>query len=462
MSVHVRVIFKFPDMNSPHIFLLTERKGMNLTAKKLLVSAALFVFAAGFAACSSQLAESLPAERPDSGPMNTGDTEVDAALKFIDKAPESPTAYNQLAVLYMRRARQTGDFSFTTRAETAIDRALAVAPADASARKLKASLHLSFHRFKEAGELATQLLKEFPDDAFLYGILADSNMELGEYANAVQATQKMVDLRPNTASYARVAQVRTLHGDHEGALNIMTQAAKSADPKETETQSWCLVQLGDERWKNGEYDQAAKLYDEALNIYPGYFLALASKGRLLAGQNDLDGAEKFLTDAQNRLPASDTIVNLGHVYELRGDTEKAKRQYELLEVAEQKLGAAGDQRKLALFWADSDVKLQEALAIAQSEYTNRKDIYTADVLAWCLYKNGNAAEAKKKIAEAMRLKTKDARISYHAGMIEKALGNNKEASRLIDEALKLNPAFDLIQANVARKTLEEMRKNIKG
>lgn len=421
---------------------------------KLLLSALLVLIAVASGACSTQLAES---PRAEIAPPASADQEVDAALRYIEKVPESPTGYNQLAVLYIRRARQTGDFSFTTKAETAIDRALEFAPADPAARKLKASLHLSFHRFKEAGELATRLLKGFPDDSFLLGILTDSQMELGDYDRAVESAQRMVDSKPGTASYARVAQLRTLYGDHEGALKMMTQAARSADPKETETQSWCLVQLGDEYWKNGEFAKAEKVYDEALSVFPNYFLALASKGRVLAAQNHLEGAEKYLIDAQNRLPSADAIINLGHVYTLRGDAEKAKRQYELVEVVEEKLGVAGDQKKLALFWADRDVKLTEALGIAENEYAVRKDIYSTDVLAWCLYKNGKLQEAKKKIGEAMRLKTKDARILYHTGMIEKGLGNDREGVRLIAEALKINPAFDLIQAGIARKTIEAQR-----
>lgn len=428
-----------------------------MRSDKILTSALILVLAAALGACSTQLAESPDAAVVANTPLASGDNEVDAALRYIEKVPESSTGYNQLAVLYMRRARQTGDFSYTTKAESAIDKALEFAPADPPARKLKASLHLSFHRFKEAGELATQLLKEFPDDSFLLGILTDSQMELGDYERAVESAQRMVDAKPGTASYARVAQLRTLYGDQEGALKMMAQAARSADPKETETQSWCLVQLGDEYWKNGQFAKAEKVYDEALSVYPGYFLALASKGRVLAAQNNLEGAEKYLTDAQNRLPSADAIINLGHVYTLRGDAEKAKQQYELVEVVEEKLGVAGDQKKLALFWADRGVKLKEALAIAENEYAMRKDIYTTDVLAWCLYKNGNLQEAKKKIVEAMRLKTNDARILYHAGMIEKGLGNDREAGRLITEALKVNPAFDLIQTGIARKTLEAQR-----
>jgi replication-associated recombination protein RarA len=56
----------------------------------------------------------------------------------------------------------------------------------------------------------------------------------------------------------------------------------------------------------------------------------------------------------------------------------------------------------------------------------------------------------------MRLKTRDARIYYHAGMIELALGNRTAAKRLLREAIGLNPGFDIRKAPHAKKTLEEL------
>ena len=162
------------------------------------------------------------------------DPDAAAALKMIDKAPDSPVGYNALAVHYLKKVRQTADFGYATRAESAIDKALQAEPGDMIARKLKASIHLSFHRFDEAISAANELLAESPNDPYLYGILTDGNMELGNYEEAVKSAQKMVDLRPETASFARVAQLRTLYGDHNGAIEIMTQAARSADPMDKE------------------------------------------------------------------------------------------------------------------------------------------------------------------------------------------------------------------------------------
>ena len=106
---------------------------------------------------------------------------------------------------------------------------------------------------------------------------------------------------------------------------------------------------------------------------------------------------------------------------------------------------------------DHDVRLDEALTIAAQENASRKDIFTADIYAWTLYKKGKFQEAKAAIKEAMRLKTKDARTFYHAGMIEKALGNEKEAKRFLQSALQINPAFDILQAEQARAALAELK-----
>jgi tetratricopeptide (TPR) repeat protein len=410
----------------------------------------------GVAAASSGCSLQKAAEVGTAARITDADPDTAAALKMIDKAPDSPVGYNALAVHYLKKVRQTADFSYATKAETAIDKALAADPKDPIARKLKASVHLSFHRFDEAIAAANELLAESPNDPYLYGVLTDANMELGNYDAAVKAAQKMVDMRPETASFARVAQLRTLHGDHTGALEIMKQAARSADPLDKETQSWCLVQMGDEMWKSGSYADAERVYDEALGNFPDYYLAIAAKGKIRAAQGDLASAEKFLTDAQNRVPNVDVIILLAQVYSQLGNTEKADQQAKLLEVVEEKLGQAGDQKRLALFWADRGVRIDEALAIAEREHAARKDIYSADVYAWCLMKAGRTAEARTIMDEALRLKTKDARLLYHAGMIAAALGDKSSAKKNLSAALKLNPAFDLIQAQKARAELANL------
>lgn len=402
-------------------------------------------------ASKSNNVESLPTVK-----TSAADAEIFAAQKFIEKSPDAPNGYTKLAVAYIRQARETGDFTINTNAQTAINRALEIEPQNYDAQKINASLLLTFHRFTEALEAGQKLREINPQDAFVYGVLTDANVELGNYKEAVEAVQKMVDTRPNMASYARVGHVRSLHGDSTGAIEALSLASRVADPQDKEAQSWCLVFVGSEYLKVGQIADAERQYDAALKILPDYHLALAGKGRARAAAGDYENAVKFLTQTQTRVPTTEVVIALGDVYAKTGNAEKAAEQYKLAEFIEQKLGNL-DQRRLALMWADQDTKLDEALAIATREHAARKDIYTADIYAWCLYKKGDYQAAKTAIKEAMRLKTKDALFFYHAGMIEKGLGNTKAAKELLQKALQTNPTFDVLQAEKAQAALTELK-----
>ncbi len=387
--------------------------------------------------------------------MELPDPIFQQAQADIDRKPDQPHGYVNLAVLYMKEARKTGDFSFNLKAAEAVERALEISPVDFSARKIEASLHLAHHRFSEAVAAAEKLKTEVPSDSFIYGVLTDAYIEVGEYEKAIASAQRMVDLKPGTASYSRVAQLRSLHGDHKGAVEMYEQAARASDPNDKETQSWCLVQLGDEYWKNGRSTEAEKVYDEALQNYPGYFLALVAKGFARAAAGDLAGAEQLLNESQARTPNANAIHILGDISMLKGDSEKAQRLYAQFDAIQESLGDAADHRRLVMSWADRG-KLDQALAMATSEYAAEKSIHSAELLAWSLFRSGRADEARKYIREAMRLKTNDARMLFHAGMIAKVSGDRAEAKRLLGAALKLNPAFDLLQTEVARKALAEL------
>lgn len=377
-----------------------------------------------------------------------------AAQAKITKLPEMASGYNQLAASYMQIARETGEFSLNSKAEEALKRALEIESNNYDSLKLKTKLLLTFHRFQEALELARSLQQTNKSDNDIYGALTDANVELGNYEDAVKAAQQMIDIRPDTSSYSRVSHLRSLHGDTVGAIDAVRFAAKIADPKDKEAQAWCLVKLGDELYQTGRYNEAEKEYDNALTTFQNYYLGLAAKARARAALADYEQAIELYKRAQERVPNTETIIALGDIYTKLGKTEEAKKQYELAEFIEQKLGT-NDKRRLALLWADHDLKLDEALTIAEQEKQVRKDIYTADILAWCLFKKGRYQEAKATIDEAMRLKTKDARIFYHAGMIANALGDKKEAVRYLQLALNTNPAFDVLQAEKAKEVLNE-------
>jgi tetratricopeptide (TPR) repeat protein len=113
-------------------------------------------------------------------------------------------------------------------------------------------------------------------------------------------------------------------------------------------------------------------------------------------------------------------------------------------------------RQLALFYADHDLKPDEAYTLAAREYEARPDIYGADALAWTALKAGKLTEAQAAMKEALKLGTRDAKLLYHAGLIARAAGDKASAENYLKRALALNRQFDPLQAPFAQQALAEV------
>lgn len=389
------------------------------------------------------------------------DRYVESAEALIKRQPNDARGYNQLCAAYLQKARETGDFIYYARAEAAVRRSLELNPRtdkdNYDALRMQAALMLSYHRFDDALKLARRMEQIRPDDHYLYGVMTDSLVELGDYKAAVEAADKMTELRPDAASYSRISYLRALHGYDEQAIEAMKMAVRASSPRDAEGHAWFRVHLGDELMNAGRREEAMREYDAALEVFPNYHFALAAKGRAAAAAGDWQQAIEFYQRAQELVPTPDGAIALGDLYTKLGRTDEARRQYEKFETL---AGASGGTYavKRAVFMADHDTRLDEAVELARRERAARSDIYTCDALAWTLFKKGRHQEAASAITEAMRIGTKDARIFYHAGMIYHALGDEARAAKYLQQALGINSGFDLLQADVAKQALAQIGK----
>jgi len=346
------------------------------------------------------------------------DERILRAQQSIAKFPNNAEAYNQLASAYMQKARETADFTFNAHADAAINRSLAVEPDNYDGLKLRAKLQLTYHRFAEALETARHSQTFRNDDHDVWGQITDALVELGDYPGAVKAAQKMVDLRPDSSSYARVSYLRSLHGDTQGAIDAMTAALKSSNPNDPEGIAWCHVQLGNELMNTGKLAEAEREFDTALVIFPSHSLALQSKARARVAAGDLNGAIAIYEREPN---SADAAQALGDLFARLGKTDDAKAAYAKFDTLERENAVLERSwRHMVNFWLDHDQNLTEALNLASKEYNSRKDIFTCDSLAWALFKNGRVTEAKKVMKEALRTGSKDLRINDHASIINQS------------------------------------------
>ena len=95
------------------------------------------------------------------------------------------------------------------------------------------------------------------------------------------------------------------------------------------------------------------------------------------------------------------------------------------------MGGTGQRRTLrglALFLAERDRKLPEAVTVAESVAALRHDIFTQDALAWVYYKTGQLDKALSASQRALRTGTRDERILTHAAAIRTAIGRPGHSS----------------------------------
>ena len=337
----------------------------------------------------------------------------------LHSQPNDLSAAILLGDALLRMARATGDGRPAGRAHEVLAAVLKEHPGQYDALRLVGAVELSRHHFREALESGKQARDQRPDDAWNYGVMGDALLELGDYAQAFAAFDKMVSLRPSATAYARVAYARELRGDLDGAFAAMQLAAAAAPPQDAEAQAWYATQLGELHLKRGQFAEADREFRRAAFLYPNYPLAMVGQGKVKVARGETDAALGIYLEQLKRTPSLDLASRIGDLYAGLGDAERAEHYYQL---AEDLAGPAITQTEanLAVFLADHDRKLDQAVRIAEAVAATRHDIFTDDALAWVYFKAGRVKEAREALKRATRTGSRDARIRSHEAAIRAA------------------------------------------
>jgi pentatricopeptide repeat protein len=324
-----------------------------------------------------------------------------------------------LADALLRQARATNDGRPTSRASEVLKTVLTEDPVQYDALRMLGAIDLSQHHFRDALAVARRATDIRPDDAWNYGVMGDALVELGEYDKAFEMFDKMMALRPSPTAYARVSYARELRGDLQGALQAMELAAKSTPPQDLEAQAWYAAHIGELYLRMDMLDEADRAYRQALFVYPNYSHAVIGQGKLKVARGDRAGALALYLDQMKRTPTLDLAARIGDLYAEAGNREESERYYQL---AEDLAGPpiAQTEANLALFLADHDRKLDEAVKIAEAVAATRQDIFTEDALAWTYFKVGRLDEAVAASARALRTGSRDGGVLSRAEKIRAA------------------------------------------
>lgn len=391
---------------------------------------------------------------------------IQNAQAHVERNSTDAKAYAALGAAYFQRARETGDVSDYQLSEQSLTKSLDLVSTDFSADAALGTMSevcMGEHRFTDALAFSQKALSLGTGDVSPFAIVGDAYADMGEYDKAGDAyarlTPRDMTLSPR-AAYARdsrLSYLKFIAGDTSGAIDLMkTAVAEGVDAQlPSENLAWLYYELGEYSAQAGDTASADAAYLTALTIHPGDYRALAALGKLRANNGRYAEAIVLYQKAIAVVPMPLFVAELGDLYAKSGNQAEAKKQYALVEY----IGLLGHinqvlhNRDLAIFYADHDMKLFEALALAQKELEVRHDVYTWDALAWALYKNSKLDEAARASENATRYGTRDALLLFHAAMIAEKMGKTDRARTEMKEALAINPHFHLIYAEMAQQQL---------
>jgi len=270
---------------------------------------------------------------------------------------------------------------------------------------------------------------------FDYGLLADVLMEQGQLAEAAEACQTMMDLRPDLDSYARGAHIRWLKGDLSGAREMMQAAADASSPQNPDTAAWTRTRLAALHFQAGATADAERACGEAMALRPDYPPALLMRGRMLLAGDDRDAALDVLERAAHANPLPEYQWAFAEALRASGREQEAAG----VEARLRSHGAAGDPRTLSLYLATRGEEPLLAVRLAEEEFQQRQDVFTHDALAWALAAAGRLDEARTHMSRALAEGTDDARLWFHATIIAARAGQHEEAAGWLEKAGVLAP-----------------------
>jgi tetratricopeptide (TPR) repeat protein len=365
----------------------------------------------------------------------------------------------RLAHLYLQRARETGDDGDLARAEDEAAASLALRDGhNAGALRTLVGARMARHRFAEAVEAAERLFAREPEKASVRAMLGEARMELGDYDGAAAAFGSVERARADLSVAPRLARWAELRGETSRARALLTAAAAEADGRTdlpAEQRAWFHLRVGDLELRDGRPDAAEAALGRALALRPGDARVLAAMARAAAARGDWSAArahgEASLAAALD--PA--TLALLSDVEAAAGDAARSAEYARAAEVAVS-ARSEGFHRAWGLFLVDRGRRVPEVVALARAELRTRRDVYGHDLLAWALVADGKPAEARREMREALRLGTRDALLRFHAGMIERAAGDDAAAAAHLRAALEIDARFHPRHAATARATLRAL------
>lgn len=368
-------------------------------------------------------------------------------FEALKQDPNDMNSSMRLAALYIQEARETGNYMYYDPAAMKyVNNILKNDSLNFNALVYKSLLLLSQHHFAEGLATAQKAQKVNPHNAYVYGLMVDGYVEMGQYDSAIANADRMVSIRPDLTSYSRVSYLREIFGNYKSAVDAMKMAVEAGGAGDEHTE-WTRVQLGSLYEKTGDYKTAEELYTISLSMRPDYPYALAGLARVAVAANDYKKAIAYYEKADSLITDNSMKEELADLYRVTGQNKKADEVANKVIEDLSKDSQAGDKDENIGHYADRELayaylkvnNVDKALEHAMLEYNRRPDnIDVNETVAWVYYNKGEYEKALPYIKTALKTHSKNPVLLSRAGLIFYKSGEKEMARSMLQEAAVSN------------------------
>lgn len=386
-------------------------------------------------------------------------------ISELRQNPLSIKANLGLAALFIQEARNTGNHVYYDAAAMKhVNDVLKEDHDNFSALCYKALLYLSQHHFSEGLQIAQQAQAINPHNAFIYGLLTDGYVELGNYKGAVEMSDKMQSTKPDIRAYSRVSYLREIYGDYPGSIEAM-KLAVAAGPPGVEGTEWARAQLGHLYEATGDIKMADYTYQTSLAYRPTYAYAYSGLARVAIANKEYDKAVQYYLKADSLVTDNSFKEELADLYIFQNKQDKATTLTKGIIDQLTKDGQAASDDAAIGHYSDNELALNylkindydNALKHAEMEYNRRPENITVnETMAWVYYKKGDFAKAVQHMKAALKTAGKSPDLLAHAGLIYYKAGDKAAAKATLQQALASNSSFNILLKTEAAQVAQTL------
>ena len=396
----------------------------------------------------------------------------------VDANPRSIDAHLALAQTYVLRGAVKD-------ATTAYNDALKLDGNNIDGRLGLARLQINNGQAADAVPLALNIVADHPNHGEARLLLLHGLIAVGDLPQATHQLNILMQANPNSATVQTAAgMVATLNNDMDGARRAYGRALE-ADPTSYQALAGLLTaemqgkQFGSAKSliekqlaqrpddpnvlmiaaqtynAIGDAFEMEKVLKRTVEVDPQSLQAYAMLGKMYYQQGRLDLARRELETYVNRAPNSvPANTMLGTILQLQGKKDDAKARYNKALQIDPRAAVAANN--LAWIDATSNGNLDMALQLAQTakaRLPNRHEV--DDTLGWIYYKKGLSSMAIEALSASTQKQPDNPSYNYHLALAHHQSGNNAEARKYLEKALKSQANFE--GAEEAKKLLESIK-----